>query len=303
MNAIARRGVFTALVSSVVLVGLWSAASEAQTAPAATAPGAAARGAGGPGRGRGGDGPNLNEADHQLMMKQLGLTALRPGKDGNNKNAPNYANYDESKANPYPNLPDPLTLKNGQKVTTADMWWKERRPEIVEDFDREVYGRVPKDLPKVTWEVTATTNGMNGEFPIITKTLVGHVDNASFPAIKVDIGLSLTVPANAVGPVPVMMVFSGGGLAGAARGGDAGVRGVAAARVRRAALRQRRPRQEELALPTRFRNSLSRLHLHQARCLGDAGRDAAARAGPADLAGEEHRGNKRHSPKAGDMPR
>jgi hypothetical protein len=57
---------------------------------------------------------------------------------------PNAANYDEAKANPYPDLPDPLTLKNRWKVTTADAWWKQRRPEITEDFDREVYGRVPR---------------------------------------------------------------------------------------------------------------------------------------------------------------
>ncbi len=94
------------------------------------------------------------QQDHQKMMELLGITSLRPGANGMNPQAPNYANYDESKANPYPNLPDPLVLKNGQKVTTAEMWWKQRRPEIVEDFDREVYGRVPKDMPKVTWEVT-----------------------------------------------------------------------------------------------------------------------------------------------------
>ena len=90
-----------------------------------------------------------------------------------NRNAPNAANYDESKANPYPNLPDPLTLKNGEKVTTAEAWWNKRRPEIVEDFDREVYGRVPKDMPKVTWEVTATTEEKVGDVPVVTKRLVG----------------------------------------------------------------------------------------------------------------------------------
>ena len=42
-----------------------------------------------------------------------------PGANGMNRNAPNAANYDESKANPYPNLPDPLSLKNGEKVTSA----------------------------------------------------------------------------------------------------------------------------------------------------------------------------------------
>ena len=77
--------------------------------------------------------------DHQNMMDQLGIKALRPGPSGR-ENAPNQANYDESKANPFPNLPDVLTLKNGPKVTTAEMWWKQRRPEIIQDFEREVSG-------------------------------------------------------------------------------------------------------------------------------------------------------------------
>ena len=55
---------------------------------------------------------------------------------------------------------------------------EESRAEVVEDFDREVYGRVPKDVPKVTWEVTATTEEKVGDIPAITKKLVGHVDNA-----------------------------------------------------------------------------------------------------------------------------
>ena len=77
------------------------------------------------------------QQDHQRTMGLLGITELRQGANGRDTQAPNYANYDESRANPYPNLPDPLVLKNGQKVTTAEMWWKQRRPEIVEDFDRD----------------------------------------------------------------------------------------------------------------------------------------------------------------------
>jgi len=159
------------------------------------------------------------------MMDLLGITAIRPGKNGTNKADPNFANYDESKANPYPNLPDPLVLKNGKKVTSAQMWWNQRRPEIVEDFDREVYGRVPEVTPKVKWEVLNTTRETVGEVPVITKQLVGHVDNFSYPAITVDIQLSLTTPANAEGPVPVIMQF--GFAAGFARGGRAGAPGAA----------------------------------------------------------------------------
>src|SRR5262245_9387747 len=91
--------------------------------------------------------------DHQRMMGLLKIASLRQGVNGSNPQAPNYANYDESKANPYPNLPDPLVLKNGKKVTSAEMWWDQRRAEIVEDFDREIYGRMPRVTPKVNWEV------------------------------------------------------------------------------------------------------------------------------------------------------
>src|SRR6266545_5170886 len=146
--------------------------------------------------------------DHQRMLEALKITSLRPGANPNNPQAPNAVNYDESKANPYPKLPDPLVLKNGKKVTTAEVWWKQRRPEIVEDFDREVYGRVPKDTPKVKWEVISTTNEKNGDVPVITRRLVGHVDNSSYPQITVDIQLTLTTPANAAGPVPVIMEFA-----------------------------------------------------------------------------------------------
>ncbi len=151
------------------------------------------------------------------MMDQLGIKALRPGPSGSTTpGTPNMANYDPEKANPYPDLPEILRLKNGQKVTTAEMWWKQRRPEIVEDFEREVYGRIPKNVPKVTWTVTQTVNTQIGGIPVIGKQLIGHVDNTSYPAITVDIRMALVVPANAHGPVPVLMMFSGGTLPGAA---------------------------------------------------------------------------------------
>ena len=87
------------------------------------------------------------------------------------------------------------------------MWWSARRPEIQEDFDREILGRTPANLPKVTWEVVSTTEEKNGDVAVVTKRLLGHVDNSSYPAIKVDIDLTLTTPADAKGPVPVIMEF------------------------------------------------------------------------------------------------
>lgn len=167
--------------------------------------------------------------DHQRIMDILQITSLRPGRNGSNPQATNYANYDESKANPFPNLPDPLVLKNGRKITTADMWWRQRRPEILEDFEREIYGRTPRVTPKVTWEVASTTNGTNGDIPIITKQLVGRVDNSSYPPVTVNIALTLTTPANATGPVPVMMQYGfifGRGTNRFGRGFAGGTNGV-----------------------------------------------------------------------------
>ena len=149
------------------------------------------------------------QEDHQQMLNQLGITKLRPGVDGNDSKAHNAANYDESIANPHPTLPDPLVFKNGQPVSTADEW-VERRKEIVEDFDREVYGRVPANTPSVKWEVTSTKEETFGDLQVTTRKLIGHVDNSSYPDVTVDIQLTLGLPTKAEHPCPVAMEFSFG---------------------------------------------------------------------------------------------
>ena len=151
--------------------------------------------------------------DHRDMMRQLGITALRPGPSGRD-GAPNQANYDESKANPFPDFPAILTLKNGKKVSSAKVWNEKRRPEIVEEFDREVLGRVPRNVPKVTWTVTNTVETTVGPHKAVAKQLTGHVDNSAFPEIQVDIQMVLVTPAAAKGPVPVMMMFGRAALPG-----------------------------------------------------------------------------------------
>ena len=116
--------------------------------------------------------------------------------------------YNEALANPYPNLPDPLTLKNGRKVTTAAMW-KTRRAEIIDDFEREIYGRRPANLPKVGWQVVNTSNERNESVATITKRLLGRVDNSG-TGISVNIQATLTLPAGVRGRVPVIIQFGGG---------------------------------------------------------------------------------------------
>jgi len=184
-----------------------SVGAQGQQSPAGQAPPTAPAGAA-----PAGPPPNPNAAataaDHKNMMEQLGIKTLRPGPSGN-ESAANHANYDETLANPYPSLPDPLTLKNGRKVTSADMWWKQRRPEIVEEFDREVLGRVPPNVPRVTWRVNRTERFEVGGRPVIGKELIGNVDNSAYPDLTIDIQMTLVTPANATKPVPVMMMFGG----------------------------------------------------------------------------------------------
>ena len=147
-----------------------------------------------------------SEQDHQNMMDQLGIKALRPGPSGN-ENAPNHANYDESKANPFPNLPDPLTMKDGQTATSAEMWREKRRPELLEMFSKYVYGRVPKNVPAVNWKVNTVDHEFLGFTPVIAKDVEGVVDNSAYSAINVRIHMIEVLPARVKGPVPVLIMF------------------------------------------------------------------------------------------------
>ncbi len=152
--------------------------------------------------------------DHQNMMDQLGIKTLRRGADPNNQST-----FDEAKAKPYKDtMPDVLRMNDGKKVTRAGQWPK-RRAEILEDFAREVYGRIPEGVPSVNWEVTATTPGESGGIPTVTKTLVGHVDNSAYPELTVNIQARFTVPKEARRPVPIMIEFGFGGPGFRPRGG------------------------------------------------------------------------------------
>ena len=122
------------------------------------------------------------------MMDQLGIRSLRPGPGGDEK-ALNHANYYESLANSYPQLPDALTTNDVLKVMSAKMWWDVRRPEIVEWMERDVYGRIPANVPQATWAVVASEREMVYGMPVNAKQLVGHVDKSAYPLIDVNIAL------------------------------------------------------------------------------------------------------------------
>lgn len=144
--------------------------------------------------------------DRERLLKLLGLTdaQMRP-RPATDPKAPDATNYDETKVHVYQNLPDALAMKDGRRVTSAKMWWDERRPQIVADFEHEILGRAPRDLPNVQWEVVNTTPSTYKGRAVVTKRLVGHVDNSRDPLIPVNIEMLLTTPASPPAPVPVIM--------------------------------------------------------------------------------------------------
>lgn len=146
----------------------------------------------------------LSAADHKQMLEQLGIASLRPGPSGNPK-APNAANSDEAKVPPY-FLPDPLVFNDGTRVRRPEQW-PARRAEILELFDREIYGRIPANVPSVQWKVVSIQENTDGGFPVKIKQLEGVVDNSSYPSVSVVIQLTLGTPADAGKPVPVILEF------------------------------------------------------------------------------------------------
>jgi hypothetical protein len=143
--------------------------------------------------------------DYQNMLDQLGIKKIRKGRDARVSDTSS-----EATANPYrETMPDLLVFKDGAKVKSADEWTR-RRTEMLENFEREVYGKIPKNVPKVSWELARSAEGETGGIATITKTLIGHVENSAFPEIKVAIQASFTVPKHVAGRVPVILQFGFG---------------------------------------------------------------------------------------------
>jgi hypothetical protein len=148
----------------------------------------------------------LSAEDHADMLKQLGITRLRPGRNPN-PGSSNPPNYDPTKANPFPDWPELLVTKDGRKVTTPETWWQVRRPEIADDIEREIVGRIPAGVPAVTWTVAETVETRVGGVPVVARRVLGRVDHSAHPAISVEIRMAVVLPASAPGPVPVLMMF------------------------------------------------------------------------------------------------
>ncbi|WP_342250225.1 hypothetical protein, partial [Sphingomonas sp. OTU376] len=143
-------------------------------------------------------------ADRQAMLDRLGIAEIRAGADGFNPSAPNAVNYDEAKAGT-PQLPDMMRLNDGRPVRNSKDWDRRRR-EIVELFDREIYGRVPLTAPKITWNLVREEKASEAGIPVTKRWLEGVADNRDAPQASATIRVRYTLPDRPE-RVPVMLSF------------------------------------------------------------------------------------------------
>lgn len=143
-------------------------------------------------------------ADRQAMLDRLGIAEIRAGADGFNPSAPNAVNHDEAKAGT-PQLPDMMRLNDGQPVRNSKDWDRRRR-EIVELFDREIYGRVPLTAPKITWNLVREEKASEAGIPVTRRWLEGVADNRDAPQASATIRVRYTLPDRPE-RVPVMLSF------------------------------------------------------------------------------------------------
>ena len=111
-------------------------------------------------------------------------------------------NYDEAKVPSYV-LPALLTCSNGQIVTGKNEWTKIRRPELLELFTSQVFGRVPSTPYTKTFKIVKTDpNAMNGA---ATLKLLDITITAQSKSLTIRLGLF--TPNKATKPVPAFLLI------------------------------------------------------------------------------------------------
>jgi hypothetical protein len=112
-------------------------------------------------------------------------------------------NYDESKVGTY-TLPDPLMFANGKPVKTPRDWMNRRRPELLELFANEMFGRTPTRKLPAHYQVTSEDRlALNGA-AIRKQVTITFSDSPLTPRIH----LLLYLPAIAKTPVPVVLALN-----------------------------------------------------------------------------------------------
>lgn len=128
------------------------------------------------------------EKDYRETLARLGITHMRPGADGYNKQSPNYVNYDDTKAGPSSPAPAAITIAH----PTASWWRNVRRPQLVHLFEDDMYGRVPASAPRIEWKLQSEQRLRKFGAAVIERHYRGTAQGSSLA-----IDLSETLPDRA----------------------------------------------------------------------------------------------------------
>ncbi len=105
-----------------------------------------------------------------------------------------------------PELPDPLRMLDGTRITTAEQWWERRRPELLALFEHYMYGHAPAPPPLELRSELASTSALRGKARIKLATI-----ELASPEGVPPIDVLLVLPERRAGPVPVFLGINFGG--------------------------------------------------------------------------------------------
>lgn len=112
-------------------------------------------------------------------------------------------NYDESKVGSY-TLPDVLESLDKKKITSAKSWEDVRRPQILDLFSEQVYGKTPKSFDDINFRVTNQDGKVMGG-----KATLKEVDiTIREKSDSVTIHLVMFVPNSVTKPAPAFLLIN-----------------------------------------------------------------------------------------------
>lgn len=102
-----------------------------------------------------------------------------------------------SELKPQAELPDPLVMFDGRKVTTPEQWTKDRRPELKALFQHYMYGYLPPKPEKLAFRIEREDKQYFGGKATKREVTISYGPEATPP-----LHVLLVVPNRRTGPVP-----------------------------------------------------------------------------------------------------
>lgn len=100
-------------------------------------------------------------------------------------------------------LPDPLMMLDGRRVTTREMWFTERRPELIRLFQYYMYGQLPPKPAALSSKVERSDPAAFGRKATLSEVTV-KFDRPEAPSIH----LMLVVPNSRTKRAPLVLAIN-----------------------------------------------------------------------------------------------